>query len=327
MGRKRQSNFDLPPKMHMKGEKYYFVTTGVKREWIDLGKDKPKALILWAQLAGKTIERDGFSAALDELMSSKWFDGLSEASRIAYRKAHEPLKEFFKGSDLDMIEPHHIAAWLDNHSSPVMANIGRALVSNVMQRAVRQGVISRNPCKDIGGLVVKSRSRYMTDAEFIAIREKANDLIRVCMDIGYLTGLRISDILKLKFSDIQDDGLYVIQNKTESRQRYELTPELKSVIDAAKSLPRSVKNMTHLLCTRKGAPYPYRDINLMFWNAKQAAGITDVRFHDIRAKSATDAKAQGLNYQALLGHATQAMSDKYIRQHEFVNAQPLRRKL
>lgn len=330
MGRKRTSNFDLPPRMHppkSKGGCFYYVTTGSPRKWIKLDPDLAKSKALWAQLEGTETGQGSFITALDEWYAGKHLESLSEATKIAYNKVREPLKEFFAGADFGSIKPSHIAQWLDNHHSPVMANLGRAVVSNIFQVAIRHGKAEVNPCRAVSPLKVKSRTRYMTDAEFIAIREKANDLIRTCMDIGYLTGLRISDILAIKLSDIREDGLYVIQNKTDAKQCYEMTPELRSALDAAKALPRSVRNMTHLFCTRKGKPYPYRDINLMFWLAKQAAGITDVRFHDIRAKSATDAKKQGLNYQALLGHATQAMSDKYIRQHEFVHTTPLAKKL
>ena len=327
MGRKRTSSFDLPPRIHRKGDAFYYVTSTTPRQWIPLGKDLSEAKVLWADIEGKTNEQGSFVTALEEWYASRKFKELSDASKIAYNKVKEPLKKFFSGGDLKKIKPSHIAKWLDNHHSAVMANIGRAVISNVFVAAIRQGKADINPCKSMSPLKVKSRTRYMTDEEFIAIRDKAGDLLKVCMDLSYLTSLRISDILDLKFSDIREDGLYVIQNKTESKQCFEMTEELRNVIDAARSLPRSVRNITHLLCTRKGAPYPYADINLMFWKAKREAGIIDVRFHDIRAKSATDAKAQGLNYQALLGHSTQAMSDKYIRQREFVKAQPNRRKL
>jgi integrase len=330
MGRKRTSNFDLPPRMHppkSKGGCFYYVTTGSPRKWIKLDPDLAKSKVLWAQLEGTETGQGSFITALDEWYAGKHFAGLSEATKIAYGKVREPLRKFFAGGELNGIKPSHVAQWLDNHNSQVMANLGRAVISNIFEIAVRHDKATRNPCRSVKPIAVKSRTRYMTDEEFIAIRAKANDIIRVCMDIGYLTGLRISDILGLKLTDIREDGLYVVQHKTAAKQRYEMTPALRGALDAAKALPRSVRNITHLLCTRKGTQYTYKGINQMFWEAKQLAGITDVRFHDIRAKAATDAKKQGLDYQALLGHATQAMSDKYIRQREFVNTSPLKAKL
>lgn len=327
MGRRRQSNLDLPPRMHQKGEMYYYVTGTRPRKWIKLDADLNKARTLWAQLEGKASAQGGFATALDAWMVSARFNGLADASKIAYRKVHEPLKKFFDGADLQTIKPNHIADWLDNHPSPVLANIGRALVSNVMQAAVRKGVIDRNPCKDIVGLHIKSRTRYMTDAEFVAIRSCANDLVRACMDIGYLTGMRIADILKIQLADIKDDGLYLTQQKTGKKQVFTMTSNLKFALDSAKALPRSVRNMTHLLCTRKGTPYTYTSVNVSFREAKIKSGVTDVRFHDIRAKAATDAKRQGLDYQAMLGHTNPAMSERYVRSREFQQVSPLKKAL
>lgn len=310
--------------MHIKSGAYYYVTNGKPRKWISLGKDLGKAKLEWARIENLESGQGSFIEGLEEWYQSRRFSELSEASQKAYRKVKPALLKVFANANYSDILPTHIAAWLDEHESKVNANIGRAVISNVFEVAVRRGKADRNPCKDMPALTIKARTRYMTNEEFIAIREKANDVIRVCMDIGYLTGMRITDILNLRFSDIRDDGLYVIQHKTQSKQCYSMTQELRMVLDVAKSLPRSVKNITHLLCNRSGKPYPYSAINVMFWTAKNAAGIPDVRFHDIRAKSATDAKAQGLDYQSLLGHASKAMSDKYIRAKEFVKTNPLR---
>lgn len=113
-----------------------------------------------ARLEGKASAQGGFATALDAWMVSARFNGLADASKIAYRKVHEPLKKFFDGPDLQTIKPNHIADWLDNHPSPVLANIGRALVSNVMQAAVRPA-ISRTMA---GGCAFFHRCRSMISA-------------------------------------------------------------------------------------------------------------------------------------------------------------------
>ena len=327
MGRKRQANYGLPPRMHLKGRTYYYVTSSIPRKWIKLDTDLAKSKTLWAQLEGEQSKDGTFCTALDEWLLGPKFNKLAEASKIAYRKSSVALREFFIGADIGGIKPHHVAAWLDNHPSPVMANIGRALLSNVMNNAVRNGVIDRNPCKDMAGLIIKSRTRYMTDAEFIAVRAKANSLIRCCMDISYLTGMRASDVLKIQLADIKPDGLYVTQQKTDKKQRFDMTEPLSLALELARALPRGVRNITHLFCSSNGLPYKYSVLNKGFFMAKNKAGIKDVRFHDIRAKAATDGKSQGLDYQALLGHTSRAMSDKYIRRFEFESVAPLKKSL
>lgn len=56
-----------------------------------------------ARLEGKASAQGGFATALDAWMVSARFNGLADASKIAYRKVHEPLKKFFDGPDLQTI--------------------------------------------------------------------------------------------------------------------------------------------------------------------------------------------------------------------------------
>jgi hypothetical protein len=46
-----------------------------------------------------------------------------------------------------------------------------------------------------------------------------------------------------------------------------------------------------------------------------------VRLNDQRAKSATDAKRQGKNPRALLGHSSEAMTERYIREREIAEVE------
>jgi integrase len=201
---------------------------------------------------------------------------------------------------------------MDNYPSNVQANTGRAIMANVFAVAVRHGIVNLNPAKEISANPVVTRDRILTDAEFQAIYAKAAPHIQILMDIGYLTGSRIQDILDIRLQDISHAGLFIQQGKTKKKMLFIPSPALDDAIARARTLPRPVRGM-HLICDHSGKAYPYGT----FWNhwtaATAAAGIENAHFHDIRAKAATDAKDMGLDYQKLLGHTTQAMSDKYIR--------------
>lgn len=51
----------------------------------------------------------------------------------------------------------------------------------------------------------------------------------------------------------------------------------------------------------------------------------DQPFHDIRAKTGTDARDAGLDSQALLGHTTEAQHQTYLRSRAPVHVQPVKR--
>lgn len=187
-------------------------------------------------------------------------------------------------------------------------------------------MISRNPAKEVDNLTIKRRGRYITDEEFLAIREKASPVLRAAMDISYVTGARIGDVLHIRLSHISNDGLLIRQGKTNKLQLFKRNEALDSVIAAAKSIPRPIRGL-FLLCTMRGQQYKYAQLNEWWVSARKQAGIPDVHFHDIRGKSATDAKRAGIDYQALLGHTTKAMSDSYIKLEDAQIVEPMKRVL
>lgn len=133
------------------------------------------------------------------------------------------------------------------------------------------------------------------------------------MDFAYITALRKGDILNLRLDKITDERIWITQSKTGVRQLYEWTDGLSEVVIRAKALKRPIRGL-YLFCTRQGHPYSDTSFKTM-WNRVQIKwaeqGGERFTFHDIRAKSLTDAKRMGLDAQSLAGHATAAMTEYY----------------
>lgn len=100
--------------------------------------------------------------------------------------------------------------------------------------------------------------------------------------IGINTGLRISDILNLKISDVKDQShIVIIEKKTEKTKRFLINPMLKNDID------RYINGMSdheYLFQSRKGTNKPisrvqaYRVLN----GAAERLGIEDIGTHTLR---------------------------------------------
>lgn len=326
MGRKRTSNHNLPPRMHEKAGMYYYVTSTAPRKWIKLDADLGKARVKWAQIEnGGIIGGSYFPAVLQQWLTSEQYLKLAALTKKTYQTMIDALPKVFDGP-MEAIKPVHVAQFMDAYPSKAQANSGRAILGNVFDYAIRRGIVDcTNPAKAVKKHVIPGRTRHLTDEEFFTIRGKANDAVQVVMDIAYLTGARINDILKIRFSDLQEEGLFIEQGKTKKRQLFQWTADLQEVISRAKKIPRPVKNITHLLCTRTGKAYAYSSFYEVWQIAVQAAGIKDVHFHDIRGNAATEAKKQGQDYQAILGHASRAMSEKYIKAREIERVQTVKR--
>lgn len=330
MGRKRSKNHHLPPHMHQKGGRYYHVSsTGGKRQWTKLSHVYAEALAKWAELEGSSKPEVGETVgqAIDryliEVLPSKAPKTQEEYSRQAMR-----LKEAWAKFRLDRVRPVHVARYLDEHPYKVAANREISLLSSIYSHAMRWGWCDHNPCTGVRKHSEKLRERYIDDQELGRLREVASDQLRCIIDLAYLTAMRKGDLLRLKFSDIRQDGLYLQQGKTGKRQVFEMTPGLSALLGRIRRLRRRIGSLW-LFCTRDGQPYTVSGFNAIWRRLVQRSGLDDVHFHDIRAKSLTDAKrCGGLDYaQALGGHDRRDTTEGYVKPREVERVRPLDPKL
>jgi integrase len=333
MGRRRKANFNLPPRMYFKHGAYYYVSR--ENKWVRLSADKAIAFSKWAEIEGETPRESGSDRPITGSMAALIDKYMIE---IAPKKAKSTysgnvieaknLREVFGKMLVLEVRPTHIAKYLDIRGlkAPIRANREISLLSHMFSYAMRWGQVDRNPCLGVAKHAEKGRDRYITDQEFESVKNLGSDLIAIVMDFAYITAMRKGDILKLRLDQITDEGIWIKQSKTGSKQLYEWTDGLNDVVARAKALKRSIRGL-YLFCTRQGQPYSDSGFKGM-WNRVQIkwadSGGKRFTFHDIRAKALTDAKKLGLDAQSLAGHATSAMTEHYIKQREFKRIMPLK---
>lgn len=333
MGRRRKSNFSLPPRLYLKHGAYYYVSRSNK--WTRLSDDKAIAFAKWAEIEGETpVEAGsekpivGSMAALIDKYMIEIAPKKAKATYTGNLMEAKNLREVFGKMLVLEVRPTHIAKYLDIRGlkAPVRANREISLLSHIFSYAMRWGLVDRNPCLGVAKHTEKGRDRYISDQEFEAVKKLSSELIAIVMDFAYITAMRRGDILKLRLDQITNEGIWIKQSKTGSKQLYEWTDGLIEVVNKAKALKRPIQGL-YLFCTRKGQPYSDTGFKAM-WNRVQVkwanSGGVRFTFHDIRAKALTDAKRLGLDAQSLAGHATSAMTEHYIKQREFKRIMPLR---
>lgn len=326
MGRRRQSNLDLPPRMHLKSGTYYYVTNEKPRRWIKLSKDFSTAKRKWAEFGTTSLE-DSVAFFIDKWLESPP-DNLAESSLVQYRSVAGQLKYVFERMTVQAIRPHHVYTWLDNHDSPARANLGKAVLAHALELAKRRGKIDTNPAKEVERLTVQTRKRNLLDDEFLKIREQATPELRAAMNIAYVTGCRISDVIKIRHDDITEDGVYIVPQKhRENNKRPQLfrwNDALRQAIEEAKKIPRQERGV-YILCTRRGTKYSYATFYTWWCKAVEKAGVENANIHDIRKKTRDQAELEELDYQAILGHATKAQSDKYLATKRAKKVDPIKK--
>lgn len=310
MSRPRKTDRHLPPCVYLRHGAYWYVKGG---KWRRLGATLVEALEEYARLHEQPA--GGMPKLIDlvlEHIRPKLAKSTARQYDVAARKLAKALIEFSP----EQVKPKHVAAIkVAMASHPNMANRCLSVLRLVFQYAVEWQLVDSNPCIGIKRHAEHKRSRYLTDDELVAIHGKAGPRLRCIMDVLYLTGQRVSDVLRIRYADLTPDGIRFEQGKTGARLVVRWTPELRAAVDHAKALHGNIRALT-LFHNRRGKTPDYRTVRDQWEAACEAAGIADAHLHDLRAKAITDAKRQGKDPTALAGHVSAAMTDRYIRQRE-----------
>ncbi|MEE9492203.1 MAG: tyrosine-type recombinase/integrase [Gammaproteobacteria bacterium] len=327
MGKPRKHLKHLPQRMRFKNGAYYHVYYVDKKQlWHRLSRDYSEALRLWAEREGDE-QREGTTVNhmidryLIEILPTLAIKTQSERNRQAVR-----LKSVYGSMRLGDVRPQHIARYLDQRMAKVSANREITFLSSMYQYAMRWGWCILNPCTGIRRNTEKKRTRYITDKELQTLIDVADRPIAVIIEVAYLTGLRKSDLLNIRLNDIKPEGLFVTPQKTQDSNGsmvFSHSPKLQSALAHAKLLRKG--SIGHLFTTRHGKQRTISGFNSSWRRLKEKTGITDIHFHDIRAKTLTDAKRlKGIEYAQDLGnHNSVETTESYVKSFEIKRVDPL----
>ncbi len=364
IGRRKNAS-PLPARVYEKHGSWWFVDT--RRKWFKLCRVTDGMTTLYTELAKFTRESDGkeldtMPSLIDDWLLKK-LGKYAPSTREDYRRMATFIRSEFDDEWLVTdVKPTHIARFLDKHfeAKPNTSNKYRALFSLLFAHAVRKGLRDSNPASEVQGAIERKRDRYISDAEFDAIRAAAmtgrdgratesGNTIVCLIDLAYQTAQRISDLLALNWQDVSDDGIFFKPAKTVNssgvRLLIEMTPDLRATIDSAKG--GKIKAIGPVICTQTGNRFAYSGAQSAWKRACQRARekyeeacnetgmepdaqfLRDLHFHDLRAKALTDMKRlEGADAaQALGGHTTAEMTAHYTKSRavERVSPVPLKR--
>lgn len=316
MSRPRKTDKHLPPCVHQRHGAFYYVKKG---KWTRLGATLTESMIEYSRIVGTPsggmpdlIERAYKAACVDKQRK------LSDSTKRQYKYAAERLKVVMAEFEPAQVKPKHVARLRASYSDK--PNQGNKLVSFlkvVFDYGKDWGEVDVNPCVGMKRLEESKRDRYLLPAEYQAIRSHAEPRMQIIMDVCYLTGQRITDVLKIRLSDITSDGIGFTQQKTGKRLVVAWNPDLRAAVDAAKELTRGrTIQPTTLFCTTGGTAPGYHYVRKQWDRACKRAGVENANLHDLRAMAGTNAKAQGLDPTALLGHSDKKQTETYLRDRQ-----------
>ncbi len=174
-----------------------------------------------------------------------------------------------------------------------------------------------NPARRIEKAREEPRDRVLTPSELAALAGALRDAEErfpagvAAVRFAALTGLRIGEVRAIRWEHVCFETGRLTMPATKSGRRVHDLPT--AALELLTDLP---KIGAWCFMTGRGAPASYRVIHLAFSTAAKAAGLADVRLHDLRRTVMTSAAAAGVGTHVLrdlLGHKTAAMADRYIR--------------
>lgn len=302
--RPRKKDRHLPACVYHHHGAYWLVKGGI---WKRLGRELP------AEYQLKALRpRTAFSSLVDAAMVTIK-PGVSKSTWGNYTVAAERLKEAFKHFQPHQITTADVWEFRDGWAeTPNMTNRCLSLLTQIMNYAVRRRMIQSNPVFGVDKHEEKQRDRLLTKTEYAAIYAKSGPRLQCIMDMLYLTGQRVNDVLKIRRDALTEDGVYFKQQKTGKKLLVRWTPELRAAVERAKQLTKDIPTLTLFSGRRRKAP-DYRSVKLQWDVACVAAGVSEAQMRDLRAMSLTEAEDEGKNPTALAGHSSESMTKRYLR--------------
>lgn len=279
--------------------------------WTRLGKTYPEMLRTLASLEdSKTIlMRDIIERYRTEISSKQ-----SPNTQRTRNWQLDNLAYSFGKVEPSAVTPQLIYRYHDERSktAPVAANREISLLNSIFNKAIRWGYVLTNPARSLEKNKEKPRDRYVSDEEYEAVLKQAPKQVQLAMRLAYLTGQRFGDLVSLKWSQVDSNGIHFVQAKTGKKLLVSLSPELSKTLDECRE--RKVTSF-YVLSDNKGQPWHLFTLGSAFRRTvlkclKHGTLKTRFTFHDLRAKAASDSDGE------LLGHANKRTLHRVYKRKE-----------
>ena len=201
--------------------------------------------------------------------------------------------------------------------SPASVNREILLLSAILTLAIEKGEVSENPCREVTLYPEKNRERYLKPDEeerLMPVLTGSREHLRKMVVLAINTGLRESEIFKLKPQQIDffRDVIHVIETKTDEDRQVPMNDTTRSLLRDA--VAEAKRNDWPYLFINPKTGTRYTSIKTSWATACKLAGITNLRFHDLRHTFGTRAADESVPLTAIakvMGHGSTKTTEKY----------------
>jgi len=332
-----------------RGEAYqidYFDPTGKRirqsfKKRKDAEAELAKRVSLIAENPKRYLEISKASTTTFDELKKKYEENFSHQRSYEKSKCFNVavLENEFKGRILGNISYYDLESYRNKLRSTLTkhgtvrkdSSVNRvmACLRHMLSKAVEWGMLDRNPFEKGRSLQLKEnnqRLRFLTEGEISQLinycpspRKSKNGKIiqseqslhvRDFIIIALNTGMRKSEILSLKWSQIRNGFIYLEKTKTDEPRQIPINADLE---DCLKGIRKRLQLSSDYLFPDGEGSYIH-DIKTAFKSVLRGIGITNFRPHDLRHTFASHYIMRGGSLKALkeiLGHKDIKMTMRY----------------
>jgi integrase len=207
----------------------------------------------------------------------------------------------------------------DKAPAPATCNRVRSFLSAALNMARRRGYIDRNPVQDVKKLREDNeQDRYLRPQEELDILAEASEFLRPIMTFAVNTGMRLGELVNLKWADIDQTTGFIRVDHTSKGHKTRHIPinlALKAVLATLKP-SRSEEGFIPFVFVNERFKKPYKASSVYnaFKAAASRANVQGVVFHTLRHTAVSRMVAAGIPDRVIMkivGHSTPHMVTRY----------------
>jgi integrase len=207
-------------KYYRNGKPYYETTGSEKENDAKRLLKKREGEISEGKIPGVYFDKVTYDELAAELLVDYELNGRKSLTRIKISLRH--LDQEFKGMKVVNINTAKIKRYIDKRMSEGAANgtINRELTALIRMFSI--GSLCNPPKVNNPPFITKlkeapPRKGFVEWGDFMALRDNLPDYLKGLCTFGYRTGWRLSEILKLKWSEVDLDQSIVTLNPGETK--------------------------------------------------------------------------------------------------------------
>jgi integrase len=243
------------------------------------------------------------------------FANLSSSSQRSYRAVLDPVAQrdghrFVR--DLQADKARKVIQEIGERH-PGLANLTRAVLRRLFSYAIDLGLRRDNPFERVPKYKLGTHHTW-TESELEAFEKRwpLGARQRLAYALLLYTGQRVSDVVRMRRSDIRNGAIHTIQAKTGAELYIQLHPALER---ALKAYPA---NGIYLIGDRAGRPMKPGTLSMLMHDAAKAADLPpQCVAHGLRKAALRRLAEHGSTskqMQAVSGHRTLSEIERYTRQ-------------